>query len=138
MEGPSTTRPPFFNSNDYPYWKTRMRIYLQALDYEIWEVVCDGSFIPMTKNEIGDDIPKFSSQWSELEKKKMSLNSKAMIALFCAFDKKEFHRVSSCENAYEIWKKLEVVYKGTNQVKECKISRFIRQYKMFQMESYDS
>ena len=46
MEGQSTTRPPFFDGNDYPYWKTRMRIFLQALDYEIWEIVCDGSFIP--------------------------------------------------------------------------------------------
>ena len=57
-EGQSTTRPPFFDGNDYPYWKTRMRIYLQALDYEIWEVVCDGPFMPMIKNEVGDDIPK--------------------------------------------------------------------------------
>ena len=45
MEGQSTTRPPFFDGNDYPYWKTRMRVFLQALDYEIWEIVCDGSFI---------------------------------------------------------------------------------------------
>ena len=41
-EGQSTTRPPFFDRNDYPYWKTKLRIYLQALDYKIWEVVCDG------------------------------------------------------------------------------------------------
>ncbi|KAH9697714.1 CCHC-type domain-containing protein [Citrus sinensis] len=68
----------------------------------------------------------------------MSLNSKAMNALFCALDKKEFHRVSNCESANEIWKKIEVVYEGTNQVKECKISRFTRQYEMFQMESYES
>ena len=101
-EGQSTTRPPFFDGNDYLYWKTRMIIYLQALDYEIWEVVCDGQFMPMTKNEIGDDIPKPSSQWSELEKKKISLNSKAMNALFCSLDKKEFHKVSSCESAQEI------------------------------------
>ncbi|KAH9743819.1 hypothetical protein KPL70_003436 [Citrus sinensis] len=79
-EGQSTTRPPYFDGNDYPYWKTRMRIYLQALDYEIWEIVND--------------------------------------------DKKEFHRVSSCKSANEIWHKLEVVYEGTNQVKESKISRF--------------
>ena len=45
MEGQSTTRPPFFDGNDYPYCKTRMRNYLQALDYEIWEVVCDGPFM---------------------------------------------------------------------------------------------
>ena len=63
-EGQSTTGPPFFDGNDYAYWKTMMRIYLQVLDYEIWEVVYDGSFMPMFKNE-GDDIPKPSSQWSE-------------------------------------------------------------------------
>ena len=28
-EGQSTIRPPFFDGNDYPYWKTRVRIYLQ-------------------------------------------------------------------------------------------------------------
>ncbi|KAH9716423.1 hypothetical protein KPL71_021459 [Citrus sinensis] len=122
-EGQSTTRPPFFDGNDYAYWKTRMRIYLQALDYEIWEVVCDGLFLPLTKNEFGEDIPKLSREWNELEKRKASLNSKAMNALFCALDKKEFHRVSSCESANEIWHKLEVVYEGTNQVKESKISR---------------
>ena len=58
-----------------------MRVFLQALDYELWEIVCDGSFIPR-KNAL-----------SELDKKTMSLNSKAMNALFCALDKKEFHRV---------------------------------------------
>ncbi|KAH9801181.1 hypothetical protein KPL71_000929 [Citrus sinensis] len=137
-EGQSTTRPPFFDGNDYAYRKTRMRIYLQALDYEIWEVVCDGPFMPMFKNEVGDDIPKPSSQWSELEKRKIFLNSKAMNALFCDLDKKEFHRVSSYESAQEIWNKLEVVYEGTNQVKESKISRYTRQYELFQMEQNEN
>ena len=43
---------------------------------------------------------------------------------FFALYKKEFHKFSSCFNAYEIWKKLKVVYKGTNQLKESKISRY--------------
>ena len=38
-----------------------------------------------------------------------------MNELFCALDKKKFHRVSNCESAYEIWRKLEVVYEGKNQ-----------------------
>ncbi|KAH9768444.1 hypothetical protein KPL71_011606 [Citrus sinensis] len=137
-EGQSTTRPPYFDVNDYPYWKTRMRIYLQALDYEIWEIVNDGPFMPLTKNEVGEDIPKPSREWNEFEKRKTSLNSKAMNALFCALDKKEFHRVSSCESANEIWHKLEVVYEGTNQVKESKISRYTRQYELFQMEQNEN
>ncbi|KAH9648503.1 hypothetical protein KPL70_025607 [Citrus sinensis] len=137
-EGQSTTRPPYFNGNDYLYWKTRMRIYLQALDYEIWEIVNDGPFMPLTKNEVGEDIPKPSRDWNEFEKRKASLNSKAMNVLFCALDKKEFHRLSSCESANEIWHKLEVVYEGTNQVKESKISRYTRQYELFQMEQNEN
>ena len=121
----------FFDRNDYPYWKTRMKVYLQALDYKIWEVVCNGPFIPLIKNEVEEDIPKPSWEWNELEKRKASLNSKTMNALFCALDKKEFHRLSNCESANKLLHKLEVVYKGTNQVKESKISRYTRQYELF-------
>ena len=34
-EGRSTIRLPFFDGNDYSYWKNKIRIYLQTLDYEI-------------------------------------------------------------------------------------------------------
>ncbi|KAH9762390.1 hypothetical protein KPL70_000794 [Citrus sinensis] len=94
--------------------------------------------MPLTKNEVGEDIPKPSRDWNEFEKRKTSLNSKAMNALFCALDNKEFHRVSSCESVNEIWHKLEVVYEGTNQVKESKISRYTRQYELFQMEQNEN
>ena len=78
----------------------------------------------LTKNEVGEDVPKHSRELNELKKRKASLNSKAINALFCVLDKKEFHKVSSCESANEIWHKLEVVYEGTNQVKESKTSRY--------------
>ena len=87
--------------------------------------------MPTTKNEVGEDIGKPSQEWSELEKRKASLNTKAINVLFCALEKKEFHRVSNRESVYEIWNKLEVVYEGTNQVKESKISRYTRQYELF-------
>ena len=80
--------------------------------------------MPMTKNKVRDDIPNPSSQWIELEKKTISLNFKATNALFYALDKKEFHRMSNCESAKEIWNKLEVIYDETNQVKKSKISRY--------------
>ena len=50
-----------------------MRIYLQTLDYEIWEVICDCQFISMTKNEVRDDIPKPSSHVIVKETKKRTL-----------------------------------------------------------------
>ena len=83
-EGQSITRPPFFDGNDYPYWKIRIRIYFQSLDFEIWEVICDGPFIPRNTNKNAEEFPITSSEWSELDRGKMSLNSKVMNALFYA------------------------------------------------------
>ena len=37
--------------------------------------------MPTSKSKEGEEIPKPSSQWSGLEKKKMFLNSKAMNSL---------------------------------------------------------
>jgi len=33
-EGHSSNRSPLFNGNRYTSWKNRMKIYIQALDYE--------------------------------------------------------------------------------------------------------
>ena len=98
-----------------------MRIYLQALDYEIWEVVCDGPFMPLTKDEFRENIPKPSREWNDLEKRKASLNSKAIDALFCAPDKKEFHIVSSCESANEFDTNLKLSMKGQIKLKSLKL-----------------
>ena len=38
--------------------------------------------------------------------------------LYFVLDKKEFHRVSNYSNAYEIWRKLEVVYEKTTNDEE--------------------
>lgn len=102
----------------------------KILDYETWEVFCDGPFIPRKRNEEYEDIPKTSCEWSESKMRKVFLNAKAMNTLFCALDKKQFHRVSSCTNAYD--------YEGKNQVKEIKISRYTRQYELFQMKANES
>ena len=58
--------------------------------------------MPTTKNEKEIEVLKPSCEWSEVEKKKASVNSKAMNVLFCVLDKKEFYRVSGYSNAYEI------------------------------------
>jgi len=34
-EGSSTSSPPFFDYNDYTYWKVMIIIYLQSIDYDL-------------------------------------------------------------------------------------------------------
>ncbi|GAV57958.1 DUF4219 domain-containing protein/UBN2 domain-containing protein, partial [Cephalotus follicularis] len=30
---------PFFDGNNYSFWKTRMTIFLQSLDYQLWHII---------------------------------------------------------------------------------------------------
>ena len=67
-EGQSTNRPPLFDGSNYPYWGTRISIYIRAIDYEMWDVITDGCFIPSTLNIVTNEmIPKPMSEWIEAE-----------------------------------------------------------------------
>ena len=128
QEGHSIARPPLFNGSDYTYWKTRMRIFLISMDFELWSIVENGfqkSSLPM-------------SEWNESEKKVFALNAKAMNALFCALDKNEFNRVSMCDSAFDIWRTLEVTHEGTSRVKESKINILVHSYELFRLKPSES
>ena len=38
-------KPPFFDGNNYDYWKTRMLAHLKAMSRKLWRVVSDGYVI---------------------------------------------------------------------------------------------
>ncbi|MQL94737.1 hypothetical protein Taro_027394 [Colocasia esculenta] len=76
--------------------------------------------------------------WTDDDKKKISLNSKAKSILCCTLSKKEFNRISACKSAMEMWKKLRITYEGTDKVKETRIDILVAQYERFQMQSGES
>lgn len=53
LEDSSTTRPPLFNDSNYNDWKTGMNIYLQIVNYNLWEVVVEGPYTPPKQSENG-------------------------------------------------------------------------------------
>lgn len=137
IEGQSTSRPPFFDGSNYAYWKARMKIYFQSIDYNLWFVVANGPYVPMKKD--GDvEKPKLEEEYDENELKKCSSNAKAINCLYCALCKDEFNRVSMCSSAQEIWKTLEITHEGTNQVKESKISMLVHNYELFKMDANET
>ena len=100
-EGQSTNRPPLFNGTHYPYWKTRMTIYVQAIDFQLWRVITRGPHTP-TKRVDGIDIPKDEEEWDDHDMKLVEINAQAMNLLYCAFDSTEFNRISTCTSVKEI------------------------------------
>ncbi|KAK8299629.1 hypothetical protein V6Z12_D05G335000 [Gossypium hirsutum] len=100
-EGHSTMRPPLFNGTNYSYWRTRMKLFIQANDYEVLRIITNELSIPIKRVE-GVIVPKKKSEWDDNDIKKVQLNAKATHTLFCALGPNEYNRVSLCDNAKEI------------------------------------
>ncbi|GAV68978.1 LOW QUALITY PROTEIN: UBN2 domain-containing protein, partial [Cephalotus follicularis] len=124
---------PFFDGNNYSFWKTRMTI-LQFLDYQLWHIIVNGPRMP-TRTIEGVVSPKPENEYNDNDFRMLKLNSKAKHVSFCVVDPNEFNRISSCDSAKEMWNLLEVTYEGTNQVKEYKISWLVHEYELFMMHN---
>ena len=98
-----------------------MKIYLQSLNYELWNIL----EVPYTKPTTN------CTAWNNDQKKNVNLNAKAMNALFCALTKEEFNRVSTATSANQIWHTIQVTHEGTNKVKESKISILVHKLELF-------
>ena len=135
VEGHSINRPPLFDGSNYQFWSNRMSIFMRAYNYEMWDVVLDGPYIPIkTKVESEAIEPKIRSEWTKAEIKKVQVNYKAINTFHCALNPTEFNHISTCKTAKEIWDKLKSTHEGTSQVKELKIALLSNQYEMFKMQ----
>ncbi|MQL76440.1 hypothetical protein Taro_008828 [Colocasia esculenta] len=122
-EGHSVTRPPFFDGTDYPYWKNHMQVFLRAQNFELWKIVSKGAYI----------LPQDEDTWSKDQIAKGTLNWSALNMMQCTVHPKEHSRVSTCTSAKEMWDKLELIYEGTSEVRESKVSMLVSDYEMFKM-----
>ncbi|XP_015941374.1 uncharacterized protein LOC107466878 [Arachis duranensis] len=137
-EGQSNNRLPYFNGSNYLYWKERMRIFVQSIDYNIWKIILNGPDVPTKQNADGEVVAKEDNEWTEEEKKKVELNAKAINLMHCAISFEEFRKVSRCKTAKEIWDKLRLTHEGTKQVRETRIDMLMKEYEMFSMKENKS
>ncbi|MQM15590.1 hypothetical protein Taro_048535 [Colocasia esculenta] len=85
--------------------------------------------------EDGDlQISKPKEEWTDEDRKKKSLNSKAKSFMCCALSKQEFNRISTCKIAKDIWGKLKLTYERKNNVKETRIDILVTKYKEVEIE----
>ncbi|VFQ98076.1 unnamed protein product [Cuscuta campestris] len=132
-EGQSTSMPPLFDGTNYTYWKERMRIYIRSTNFQLWLVIKNGEEISMKK--VGEKlVPKTEDEFDAEDIKKVENYAKAINMLYCAVNPDDYHKISCCTTAKEMWDKLEVTYEGTDQVREAKIDFLTQEYEMFRMK----
>ena len=114
-----------------------MKIFIQASDYNLWNVIINGPHIPtyIINNTV---ILKPKNDWDDQDRRMAQLNAKAINVLYYALDVNEFNRISTYNSAKEIWDRLEITHEGTNQVKESKISILVHKYELFKIEQNES
>ena len=45
-EGHSINRSSYFNGKDYLYWKDRMRLFIEPISLDMWEIIENGDYTP--------------------------------------------------------------------------------------------
>ncbi|XP_075099041.1 uncharacterized protein LOC142175931 [Nicotiana tabacum] len=135
----STYRPPRFNGQYYGWWKIRMHDFIMAEDSELWDVICDGPFVPTKK--IGDPaltVPKTRNEFNDADRIAIKKKFCGKKILVCGIGLDEYNRISTCQSAKEIWEALQTAHEGTTQVKQSKIDMVTTEYKLFRMKDDES
>ncbi|GAV73461.1 UBN2 domain-containing protein, partial [Cephalotus follicularis] len=129
---------PFFSGDDFPYWKSRMEIYLKSRDFRNWLSVKNGPHTLMKLNDKNELVSKPEDEWDEEDFRKLTIDNKALNILLVALDKTEYNLVRRCNSAHEVWKLLILTHEGSEQVKNAKLALLNRDYELFKMQPNES
>src|SRR3954464_15682304 len=93
---------PIFDGTDYPYWKNKMRMHLEAIDKDLWDILDQG-------------IPEATLMTSaEVVKKNWQLDAKARSIICAHLKKAQFNRISGLDTAKKMWMRLSNVNEGVS------------------------
>jgi len=90
----SIYRPPIFNGEGYHYWKTRMQIFIEAIDLNIWEAIEIGPYVPtIVDASTCTTTEKPRDKWTEEDRRRIQYNLKAKSIITSALGIDEYFRV---------------------------------------------
>jgi hypothetical protein len=103
---------PQFDGQKYAFWSIRMKTYIQAQGFQVWQSIVDGYTAPT--------VPPTNEKAVKLGEN----NSKATNALLNGLSDTVFTKVAHCKSTKEIWDKLRNIYEGDTKVKEAKLQTY--------------
>src|SRR3954463_9875630 len=110
---------PTFDGTDYPYWKNKMRMHLEAIDNDLWYVVENG-------------VPTVSPSLNATNVKRFKqLDSQAKNIICGHLSKGQYGRVSALETAKLIWDRLTKVNEGVSAQRDSRIDTLCSLFNRF-------
>jgi len=133
VEGASINKNPMFYGVNYPFWKVRMKIFMESVNRGIWQAVVNGYTIP-TQVVNNETIEKLHESWSIEEIRRSEYDSKAMNIIYSSLNSDEFFRVSACTIAKEMRDLIKVTHEGTLEIRRAWKNSLIQKYETFKMK----
>ncbi|XP_070054811.1 uncharacterized protein [Nicotiana tomentosiformis] len=85
-----------------------MHDFIMAEDSELWDVICDGPFVPMkTIGKTAVTAPKTRKKYNNADRKAIEKIFLAKKIFVCGIGPDEYDRISACQSAKEIWEALQ-------------------------------
>jgi hypothetical protein len=113
---------PQFDGQKYAFCSKRMKAYIQAQGFQVWQSIVDGY--------TGPTVPPTSEKVVKLDEN----NSKSINALLNGLSDTIFTKVAHCKSAKEIWDKLRNIYEGDSKVKTTKLQTYRGQFEKLRMK----
>jgi hypothetical protein len=117
---------PQFNGQKYGFWSIRMKTYMHAQGFEIWQSIVHG-YTASTVPPTNDKVVKLGQN-----------NSKAKNELLNGLSETVFTKVAHCKSSKDIWDKLQNIYEGDSKVKVAKIQTYRGHFEQHNMKEDDN
>jgi hypothetical protein len=105
---PCGGKPPFFDGTCYDYWKRNMKMYLDTINGQVWDVT-ESDYVILNLGNL-----------TNTDKANKQCNTMTLNTIYNAIDSKVFEQIKDYEKVSKVWKRLEETYEGTSMVKSAK------------------
>ena len=131
-----TIRVPILRPSEYPIWKVKMAMFLEAIDPEYLDRINEGPHKPTKLSVVVADqpakiVPKEKIEYTAENISSISKNANLRHLLHSAIDNVMSNRVIGCKTAKEIWDALETRCQGTDAIKKNMRTILTQEYEHF-------
>ena len=117
---------PMLNKVEYPTWKMKMMMFLEAPDCDYLDKIHDGPFVPN----------KFA--WTKEEKVEVLKDAKVINILQNYLYIVMSNKVITCKTTKDIWNALEIQCQGIKEIKKNRRSVLTQEYECFESKPNES
>jgi hypothetical protein len=117
---------PQFDGQKYAFWSIRMKTYIQANGFQVWQSIVDGYTTPVVR-PTNDKVVKLGEN-----------NSKDKNVLLNDLSDTVFTKFVHYKYAKDIWDKLRNIYEGDTKFKEAKLQNYRGQFEQLKMKEHEN